>query len=144
MPIFCTLTVKSIEKSIDWYKSLGFRSIFSIQDPATDKVTFAHLRREKYQDILLVKGIGDATANAGGMAITMQAWGDIDQLTENAKNLGARVIVEPYDTPWNTREVTFEDCDGYRITFSYPNQSMIEDITNKDAALLQSKTWEKK
>ena len=32
----------------------------------------------------------------------------------------------------NTRDVTFEDKDGYRITFTYPIQEMIEKIASDD------------
>lgn len=144
MPIFCTLSVNSVQESLDWYsKSLDFRSIFSMHDPVTQELTFVHLRRHKYQDILLVQGQSNKQDNAGGIAITFQAWTDIDALTDRAKNNGAKIIKEPHDTLWNTRDVTFEDNDGYNITFTYPTQKMIEIITAADPEQLERESWEK-
>jgi len=144
MPIFITLTVDNVQKSADWYnKALNFRTIFALSDPITNEFNFVHLRREKYQDILLVKGKTDKATNAQGIAVTFQAWEDIDSLTHHAKEHGALVTVEPHDTLWNTRDVTFQDLDGYIINFTYPGKAMIQEMLETDPETLQSETWEK-
>jgi len=143
MPIFCTLTVKNVNEAIDWYKALGFRSIFALSDPVTKELNFAHLRRHKYQDILLVKGQSNKENNSHGISITFQAWTDIDSLTDTARSNGARIIVEPHNTPWNTRDVVFEDKDGYNITFTYLSQKIVQHILSDEPDKLDREFWEK-
>ena len=144
MPIFITLTVDNAQVSADWYnKALNFRTIFALNDPITNELNFAHLRRKKYQDILLVKGITDKTKNTQGIIVTFQAWEDIDVLTNHAKENGTLVMVEPHDTLWNTRDVTFQDLDGYVINFTYPGKAMIQEMLETDPQVLHSETWEK-
>lgn len=143
MPMFCTLIVENVKESANWYsKTLGFSVIFAIEHPETKEMSFIHLRREKYQDILLVKGKTEKENNAYGIAITFQAWCDVDSLTKKAQENGALVIAEPHDTPWNTREVTFQDLDGYRITFTYPGKALAQKIFDKNPESLSSKSWE--
>lgn len=146
MPVFCTLTVSNVQKSADWYvKALGFSVIFEIQDPVTKESTLVHLRRAKYQDILLKPAAAtDQAKNSYGIAVTFQAWSDIDALTKLAKQQGVRVIIEPHDTAWQTRDVTFQDIDGYQITFTYPNQELLQKITTVDPSLLNQQEWGKK
>jgi predicted lactoylglutathione lyase len=129
MPVFGTLTVADVQKSAEWYeKTLGFKTIFSVSDSDTHEKLFVHLRREKYQDLLLKKGVSDKATNSHGIALTFQAWGDIDVLTDRAKQQGATIVAGPEDTSfagpdgntWGTRDVTFQDIDGYRVIFTAP------------------------
>lgn len=144
MPVFLTLTIENVQASADWYnKTLNFRTIFSMNDSVTNELNFVHLRRKKYQDILLIKGTTDKAKNADGIAVTFQAWEDIDSLTDKAKENGALVTVEPHDTLWNTRDVTFQDLDGYVINFTYPGKAMIQEMLDTDPQLLSHETWER-
>jgi uncharacterized glyoxalase superfamily protein PhnB len=119
MPLFCTLMVEDVAKSAEWYAQvLGFGIIFDMYHPSTKELIFVHLRREKYQDILLVKGLSEKEKNSYGIAVTLQAGCDIDVLANRARENNAAIIQEPHDTPWNTREVTFQDLDGYRVTLT--------------------------
>lgn len=136
MPMFCTLTVTDVQKSAEWYaKILGFKVIFSVTDPATHEQLFVHLRREKYQDLLLKKGASDAAKNSNGLALTFQAWSDIDTLTERAQQHGVTVVAGPHTisfagpdgSNWGTREVIFQDRDGYRVTFTSPIKSSVHE-----------------
>lgn len=142
MPVFCTLTVKNVEESLNWYNALGFRSIFSLHDLDTKELCFAHLRRYKYQDILLIKGESDKINNGHGIAITFQAWTDIDMLTKKGRENGLCIRIEPHNTLWNTRDVTFEDKDGYNITFTYPTKEMVEKILADDPEKLRRESWQ--
>jgi uncharacterized glyoxalase superfamily protein PhnB len=145
MPIFCSLIVHDVNASAAWYQhALGFRTIFVLPDAETGKLSFAHLRREKYQDILIGTGHVNKEKNGYGIKIVFQAWSDIDELTHKAKQHDATVITEPHDTPWRTREVTFEDLDGYQITFTYPSKELLQEIHNKDAQLLNKESWNSK
>jgi uncharacterized glyoxalase superfamily protein PhnB len=42
----------------------------------------------------------------------------VEELAARARTAGADVAEGPADKPWNARELTAEDPDGYRITFS--------------------------
>ncbi len=46
--------------------------------------------------------------------------GKVDALVEQAKANGANIASGPLDQPWNVREVTILDPDGYRLVFTAP------------------------
>jgi uncharacterized glyoxalase superfamily protein PhnB len=45
--------------------------------------------------------------------------GDVDAFAEHARENGAKVT-GPIDQPWNVREVTVFDPDGYKLIFTMP------------------------
>ncbi len=44
----------------------------------------------------------------------------VDDISAQAEAHGAHIIAPPAAMPWNARECTIEDPDGYRLTFSEP------------------------
>jgi len=44
----------------------------------------------------------------------------VDALAEQAKPRGANVVSGPLDQPWNVRELTVLDPDGYKLVFTAP------------------------
>jgi uncharacterized glyoxalase superfamily protein PhnB len=119
MPFFVKLTVADVGRATEWYVgALGFRALFVMRDPSTGRATTSHLRRERYQDILLVRGEHKKGRSDDGMTMNLSLPGGIDDLAERASKAGAEVVKWPADTPWNTREVTFRDPDGYLLTFT--------------------------
>lgn len=44
----------------------------------------------------------------------------VDEIAAQAEAHGAWVASPPTDMPWNARECTIEDPDGYRLTFTEP------------------------
>jgi uncharacterized glyoxalase superfamily protein PhnB len=113
MPSFPALAVHDIEKSSRWYQDvLGFTHVFTMPG-------LVHLRWTKYADLLLrasppileTKGIG-ITLN---YAVTD---GTLDALAARAKKAGAIFIQEPGDRPWNARDFTIADPDGFALTFT--------------------------
>lgn len=122
MPAFATLTVIDPPAAAGWYTEvLGFRQISRVYD-AQDKPGFVHVRRERYQDLLLVSGASGFPAGspAAGRSfgLTFRTEEDLDELAARAYAAGALIIEGPVDKPWNAREVTVQDPDGHRITFS--------------------------
>jgi uncharacterized glyoxalase superfamily protein PhnB len=46
--------------------------------------------------------------------------GSVDALAEHAKARGANIAAGPLDQPWNVRELTILDPDGYQLVFTAP------------------------
>ena len=126
MPSFPMLVVKDLEASSAFYQnSLGFKHIFTMPGPGGQPV-LVHLRWVKYAD-LLITGSRDGkelTDPKGvGMSLNFGMFdrfdGDIDVFARTARENGAHVI-GPINQPWNVREVTVFDPDGYKLVFTIP------------------------
>lgn len=63
----------------------------------------------------------EPVAGPRGVGITLN-YGtlDADAIAERAREAGATIASGPVDTPWNAREVTVLDPDGYRLNFTAP------------------------
>ena len=44
----------------------------------------------------------------------------MDAFAEQARKMGAEIESGPMDQPWNVRELTILDPDGYRLVFTAP------------------------
>ena len=100
MPAFLTLTVADIERSVDWYvNGLDFIVLFTLPGPE-GRPSLVHLRRWRYQDILVRTGVPPA---GGDWTFSIMAEADqLDQLAERAQAHGGGTVEGPDDTPWNT------------------------------------------
>jgi uncharacterized glyoxalase superfamily protein PhnB len=116
MPAFVTLIVADVERAVDWYTNgLDFVSLFTMPGP-DGKPALVHLRRWRYQDILVRPGNDPP---AGGWTISIMANADqLDTLVERATAHGGGTVEGPADTPWNTRDVTTIDPDGYTVVYT--------------------------
>lgn len=119
MPSFPMLEVVDASASSRWYQeALGFAPVFAMPGPG-GIVALVHLRWAKYADLLLraarpvdgPKGLGISL----NFAVTE---GSVDALAERARRAGARFIQEPGDRPWNARDFTIADPDGFALTFT--------------------------
>lgn len=45
---------------------------------------------------------------------------DIDRAAAELKDGGLRLLKEPHDTPWGTRELALRDADGHTLYFGQP------------------------
>lgn len=126
MPAFPNLSVKDLEVSSNFYqKALGFKHIFTM--PGSDgQPSLIHLRWVKYADLLLTKPQdGKELTEPRGVGISLNFGmfdrfdGDIDAFAKQARGSGANVT-GPIDQPWNVREVTVLDPDGYKLVFTVP------------------------
>ena len=118
MPMFVNLYVSDLDASLDWYQNtLGFRTVFGGPNEQ-----FAHIRRDKYQDLLLFRTESKREENLGaGIIVQFQAGTvTVDEIAKMVHEAGNFGIDGPEDKPWNVREVTIFDPDGYRLRFSEP------------------------
>jgi predicted enzyme related to lactoylglutathione lyase len=112
MPAFATLVVADLERTVDFYtRALDFVALFAM--PGGQLV---HLRRWRYQDLLVRPG--DAEPGRGcGLSVAALAE-DLPVLADRARAHGGGTVEGPLDTPWNTRDLTVVDPDGYRLTYT--------------------------
>ena len=118
MPMFINLVVSDLAASEALYAQAGFVTLATIPGPGGIP-SLVHLRREKYQDILMTQG-----APAPGTASASFAAGDVDLagVAERLRAAGAEVV-GTIDTPWFTTDVSFSDADGNTVTLTAPRAS---------------------
>jgi uncharacterized glyoxalase superfamily protein PhnB len=127
MPSFPVLIVNDLEASSKFYQeALGFKHIFTMPGPG-GKPTLVHLRWLKYADLLISlprDGREIPEPRGRGVSLSFQMLdrfeGKVDLLAEQAMANGANIASGPLDQPWNVREVTILDPDGYRLVFTAP------------------------
>lgn len=126
MPSFPMLIVKDLEASSSFYQNaLGFKHIFTMPGLGGEPA-LVHLRWAKYADLLIAKprdGKDLPEPKGVGVSLNFNLFehfdGDMDAFAKHARENGAKVT-GPIDQPWNVREVTVLDPDGYKLTFTTP------------------------
>lgn len=126
MPSFPMLVVSDLGVSVDFYQdALGFKHIFTMPGPGGGPA-LVHLRWVKYADLLIARPRdGKEIPGPKGVGISLNFNlfdhfdGDIDAFAEQTRKKGADVT-GPVTQPWNVREVTVIDPDGYRLVFTVP------------------------
>jgi catechol 2,3-dioxygenase-like lactoylglutathione lyase family enzyme len=114
MPMFVNLEVSNLDLSAEWYQqAFEFRVVYSTPG-------LVHLRRDRYQDVLLFPSqSGELDSPGNGIVIQFQAGeNSVDEIADKARQAGSKDVVGPLEQPWNVREVTVHDPDGYRLRFS--------------------------
>ncbi len=127
MPSFPMLIVRDLEASSKWYQDvLGFKHIFTMPGPG-GRPGLVHLRWVKYADLLITRSRDSKDLpepRGAGVSLNFNMLerfeGSVDALAERAKAQGANIVSGPLDQPWNVRELTILDPDGYRLIFTAP------------------------
>jgi catechol 2,3-dioxygenase-like lactoylglutathione lyase family enzyme len=126
MPSFPSLIVSDLEASSEFYQNaLGFKHIFTMPGLGRQSA-LVHLRWMKYADLLLARPRdGKELTGPKGLGVSLNfnlfdhLDGDIDAFARHAREYGADVS-GPISQPWNVREVTVLDPDGYKLVFTVP------------------------
>ena len=115
MPMFVNLVVSDLAAAEALYAEAGFVTLATIPGPG-GVPSLVHLRREKYQDLLMTQG-----APARGTTSASFAAGDVDLVgvADSLRSAGAEVA-GPIDTLWFTTDVSFTDADGNIVTLTAP------------------------
>jgi uncharacterized glyoxalase superfamily protein PhnB len=124
MPMFATLAVADVSGVAAWYeRALGFATVF--RAPAVGgQPALVHLRRRKYQDLLLTPAPAGSDAPPSSLTLSFGADGEVDALAERVRGaapLGQSAAAGPIDTPWNTRDLRVTDPAGHRLVFTGRN-----------------------
>ena len=78
-----------------------------------------HLRRFRYQDILLVPASEPSSGASPGVRVSFAAGDeDLDARAAIAAGEPGGEVEGPMRTPWNTRDLHFRDADGYVVVFT--------------------------
>ena len=121
MPAFPTLTVRDPAASARWYQDvLGFKHVFTIPGPGGIPL-LVHLRWARYADVLLRAQADDTDDRPKGVGISLSfavSDGRVDDVAERARGRGAKLLSEPKDRPWNARDFSIADPDGFVLTFT--------------------------
>ena len=126
MPAFPQLTVTDVNASSAWYQNvLGFADVFTMRMPDGTPMV-SHLRWCTFGDVLLVPARAPMTDRRGvGVALYFSTE-NVDAVAARAAEQAVTPAEGPVDRPWNAREVTFTEPDGYRITLTGPTAAMLE------------------
>jgi predicted lactoylglutathione lyase len=121
MPGFPTLTVHDLAASTAWYEALGFTAVFVMPGPG-GAPGLVHLRWARYADLMLRAAAPDERPKGVGITLTFAVGGDVeslDALADRARRAGGAILREPGDRPWNARDFSVADLDGYALVFTF-------------------------
>ena len=115
--IFVNLPIENLNKSVDFFSSLGFtfNHQFTSEDSTcmivAENIYVMLLEKEKFSTFL-DKPIADKSTTEALLALSCDSIDEVRRLSETAFSLGARNYKEPEDHPfmfgWG-----FEDLDGH-------------------------------
>ena len=115
-PVF---PVSDVEAAVVWYRdALGFEAYFINRDDSAE-TSYACLLRDQVSVHLVLK---DEAARGTGGPITTQFVidSDIDEYFKDVTVEGARVLREPADQHWGSRDFIIADPDGNVLVISRP------------------------
>ena len=123
MPGFVTFTVSNVAASLHWYvDGLGFVLLAELPGPAGTPA-LVHLRRHRYQDILLVPAppgeVESDQPRGRGVRYGVRAGAeDLYARAAQARRIGSGTVEGPARTPWNTLDLVCRDPDGYEVVLT--------------------------
>lgn len=116
------LLVDNIRQSVAFYEKLDFRLIKEVPDTAItvgiDGFWIELLHKNK---VVTEEYKEDAQKTDKGAGAYLQIRvEEVDAFYETVTNNGITEAPQPVNYPWNQREFTITDPDGYKITFFSP------------------------
>lgn len=124
MPAFATFAVRDLDAATRWYtEGLGF-IVLATMPGRGGANGLVHLRRWRYQDILLVPG----GAEPGGPRLTFAAGDDdLAVIAARLRAIGGGTVDGPATTPWHTRDLVATDADGHVVVLTALDRSRPDD-----------------
>jgi lactoylglutathione lyase len=117
--ISASLTVKDLQKSLDWYQDVvGFT--VDRRHEREGKLVAVSLRAG---EVRLLIGQDDGArgwdrAKGEGFSLHITTDQTIDELANGIKARGGNLLSEPVDMPWGPRVFRIQDPDGFKIAIS--------------------------
>ncbi len=122
--ISTSLTVKDLQKSLDWYQDvIGFT--VDRRHEREGKLVAVSL---KAGEVRLLIGQDDGArgwdrAKGEGFSLHITTDQNIDELANGIKARGGNLLSEPVDMPWGPRVFRIQDPDGFKLAISSVPQS---------------------
>lgn len=126
--IFVNLPVKNLNKSIVFFKTMGFTFNEQFTDEkgacmVIEENIFAMLLEEKFFKGFTRKEIADATKSTDVLlALDVESREAVDQLVKKALEAGGSVYMNPQDHGWMYQH-SFADLDGHQWEVLYMDES---------------------
>ncbi len=118
MPAFVSLACSDLAATVAFFtEGLDFGIMFSGPE-VNGMPVLVHLRRSRYQDVLVRPGPAGTPATSLIVTFAATDAAEVDALEARVLSAGGAVVTPAADTPWNTHEVTVADPDGNRYTFT--------------------------
>src|SRR5690606_27031151 len=128
--VFINLSVKNLEKSMEFFKNLGFSFNIQFTDEKaacmviSDNI-FAMLLTEDFFQTFTKKELCDAKkATEVLVALDTNSKEEVQDIVAKAKSLGATIYAEPGDHGWMYQH-SFADLDGHQWEFAYMDESQL-------------------
>ncbi|MGS2765173.1 VOC family protein [Sinomicrobium sp. M5D2P9] len=128
--VFINLPVRNLDKSMDFFKGLGF--CFNLQ--FTDEIAacievsdniFVMLLTDSYFQTFTTKKLCDTTQAAEVLiALDANSRDEVKQIVSKARSLGGLIHAEPQDHDWMYQH-SFADLDGHQWEFVYMDESQL-------------------
>jgi hypothetical protein len=117
MPAFVSLDVPDVRAAAEWFTgALDFIELFAM--PPSDEPMLIHLRRWKYQDILLRRSTEQASVGRGVQLSIAATYEELDDLADRARSYDEASVEGLFDTAWNTRDLALTSPQGFRIVLT--------------------------
>lgn len=128
--IFINLPVKDLDRSMDFFKNLGFsfNPQFTDEKAASMVVSeniFVMLLTENYFQTFTRKAIADAKKTTEMLiALDTRSRDEVKEMVSKAKSLGGHIYAEPADHGWMYQH-SFADLDGHQWEFVYMDETQL-------------------
>ena len=103
-----TFFVKDIDKTTEFYKTLGFKIEKHEKDYMLARMNWFSM------DFVTEKGAAKTEPKGAGLCINISV-GDVDEFYKNAQAKGLKPSSEPEDFPGGFRNFVIHDPDGYNL-----------------------------
>lgn len=128
MPAFISLDVRDLRAAAEWFTgALDFIELFAM--PPGDDPVLIHLRRWRYQDILLRRAESNAEVGSGIQLSIAATYDQLDELAARAEAFGDGLVEGPADTLWNSRDLTLTSPQGMRIVLTARRPEPLRDAS---------------
>ena len=128
--VFINLPVKNLDKSMDFFKNLGFsfNPQFTDEKAASMVVNeniFVMLLTESYFQTFTRKEVCDSNkATEVLIALDTNSRDEVKQIVSKARSLGGHIYAEPQDHGWMYQH-SFGDLDGHQWEFVYMDETQL-------------------
>lgn len=117
------IIVKDMEKSLDFYRTLGFEFPVTANQEDYVEINQGGIRLSFNTEKMVTPIFGKQEEPKGQrveLAFLCESSDELNQLHEKAIAKGYKSVKEPWDAFWGQRYCILEDCDGNLISLFFP------------------------